>query len=1032
MLNYSIKLGEDNIKRDKLVWSEKFVAPDLSFVTGVTSQDYHIDKDEYISASIGVNSNFSRLKVTSENVTRNGYIKIKDKEYKIQTSRKTDYSGTTFNYAEINGVYYYIDGGATTITVKNWLQEKWTKVEKDDKSVEYKVDIVEGDAMGTIVKENDVPKIVKLDTIVWIEDETVTIDGHKYIFDQYDISEFSDSPGGIKYYEAGRSLSPTEITACSSIIFNHFSKISEYKYVTKFTLRKTEDESYNYDKLSYCTYFYYAFYKDYYCPVRKDGDKYVCDVPKRFIEEGYTGQETSAITVEFRHDEYTPTRISQLKDYESYVKINNIEVDIEYMIQNANGGDEIAIYLSDDSHNINTGDKITLSYESAEESSSPVYAISGVSFVLYDNVKYLVESAITDTIDIEGAEYDISYPNGKVEGENALVDTDGELIPMLISGDSLYRYGLIVSGDSAATTVSYPIVTHDGVMIDDVAYRVIGSDDTRYIVTPRQGTTEFNVLSIEGSSLLICEPNLNTTEYDEAFIDEMSSILCDYYVSRQEHVKVYSKNRAFGSRVITSNVGFVNNSGATSSSDYDDILNNLVLFVNSGYIQIKLPMTMNVANNAMQEDIVEKDFYEAEKEKAINSIVDMEKDVYEPMYMREHYSGSTTNFYPVTDIEVNLHFRTRDFDQINGNWRVYDGYNNFEVSGVSDNWFCTDLYPYAQMLSGVTGADRVIMTSSDLMGLLFFDNDDVFYQKDSIAKSFLRFSYYDSPDPNTQSLLCTSTVFMDEHAMYKKFIDNSRKNINDYGIVQRQEYVTGRTESGTEYIEIPQRVVDNFSGDAINRISVYAPTEILTGGHRNRRTNYRENDVDIEAMESDKQRISSRFTINNKYATDTSSEGFYLYIFREYSENLHPKPIYMKIEFNHAGVGRTIPFIVPMRWSGGTNTDNEMLPVSALTLSGDDLVYLKEGYPLSYVYAQTYIPLYAVYDFKHKKYAYVFDDRYIDTGLLHRENKIRLNLFEIKVKNEDTANTRAREQVRNNNIERANININTAQFNDNI
>ena len=53
--------------------------------------------------------------------------------------------------------------------------------------------------------------------------------------------------------------------------------------------------------------------------------------------------------------------------------------------------------------------------------------------------------------------------------------------------------------------------------------------------------------------------------------------------------------------------------------------------------------------------------------------------------------------------------------------------------------------------------------------------------------------------------------------------------------------------------------------------------------------------------------------MNNKHVTDTSSEGFYLYIFREYAEKLHPKPIYMKIEFNHAGIGKQIPFLILLK-----------------------------------------------------------------------------------------------------------------------
>jgi predicted RNA-binding protein with PIN domain len=68
-----------------------------------------------------------------------------------------------------------------------------------------------------------------------------------------------------------------------------------------------------------------------------------------------------------------------------------------------------------------------------------------------------------------------------------------------------------------------------------------------------------------------------------------------------------------------------------------------------------------------------------------------------------------------------------------------------------------------------------------------------------------------------------------------------------------------------------------------------------------------------------------------------------------------------------------------------------------LTLSNNnnnnnDLAELKKGVKLEDSYAQSYIPLYAVYDFKNKEYAYVFDNRYVDAN----ENSITLNLFEIK------------------------------------
>ena len=170
--------------------------------------------------------------------------------------------------------------------------------------------------------------------------------------------------------------------------------------------------------------------------------------------------------------------------------------------------------------------------------------------------------------------------------------------------------------------------------------------------------------------------------------------------------------------------------------------------------------------------------------------------------------------------------------------------------------------------------------------------------------------------------------------------------------------------------------------------------------------------------------MGSEFIIKNKYETDTSSEGYYIYIFREYSENLSPKPIYMKIEFNHAGVGRTIPFIIPMKWND-PNENYDKFPASALTFtSNDDMIELKKGIKLEDAYAQTYIPLYAVYDFKNKDYAYVFDTRYVNV----KDGVATLNLFEIKYANDQESDDDIQEAMTYKRQPTAKINVNEKQF----
>ena len=177
-----------------------------------------------------------------------------------------------------------------------------------------------------------------------------------------------------------------------------------------------------------------------------------------------------------------------------------------------------------------------------------------------------------------------------------------------------------------------------------------------------------------------------------------------------------------------------------SSDYYYNLFKNLVLFSNIGYISVKFPMVMKDGGDTIQDDIISKEFFEYQKKLAINKIIDMEKDVYVPKFIpikgktKGKYSGSSTTFKSLNEIRVNLHFRTRDLS----NWKVIE----------NGGWFVTDYYPYA----GMKKKDELkqLMEASDLVGLLDFTNNDVYYQKSKLAKSFLRLSYYDSTDPQTQ------------------------------------------------------------------------------------------------------------------------------------------------------------------------------------------------------------------------------------------------------------------------------------------
>jgi hypothetical protein len=267
-------------------------------------------------------------------------------------------------------------------------------------------------------------------------------------------------------------------------------------------------------------------------------------------------------------------------------------------------------------------------------------------------------------------------------------------------------------------------------------------------------------------------------------------------------------------------------------------------------------------------------------------------------------------------------------------------------------------------------------------------------------------------------------VFLDEHKLFKKFINNSRKYENDYGSISAPIF---KTNDEGFIIDDPSRI-DEASRKIYKSNKIDVKSEFLGNASANTKYDSYEQDCRNVKVNDEDHRISSRLVIENKYETESSSEGFYLYMFKEYAENLHPKPIYMKVEFNHAGIGKIIPFLIPMHWGEKQGTkSNKMCPVSALTLNTtDDINELKGGIPLSYVYAQTYIPLYAVYDFKNKEYGYVFDSRYVEVDC---NGVLNLNLFEMKVMNEEEAPTEQQlMDIKLNRQQRAIINVNENQF----
>lgn len=1020
MLRYSVILDKDNFEMKEMEWFERYLDPNLSFVSGVTSSHNHVEKHNKLAVSNNITNLNGIVSVETTNVLREGYIIVNGKFYDVLSATTFDYSSNDdgdkieYKYLFINGKYYYEKDG--NFIIDHWLVDS------------------ESGVIESSITVTDVANICNIDTVYWIENGTVSIDGNIYFFDK--------NRNGLSYHANGEILEDSAITRCSSITYHPYDSTALYEEVTKFRLIKDDESSIPFERATHCKYFSYVMYKNHYCPITQvfigDDYSFKCGIPI-YVLSGTSITDESMETVQF-DVYYTPETDNQI-DLENKIAISGNNVDIHGVyemsdlnnvisyiivdeniffvsneIQNSNDGKMLAVYLEGGTDGIAVGETVRLVNTSDVASYLNVY--SGLTngegdFVIFKNSKYYVEDKICDKALIGGAECDIEYMSSMNDNDNCLVKINGENVPFKIisGGTKLYRYGSIVSGVSSWTTsVEYPIVHYSGVTIEGNKYIVNDDRGYRYIEGIGLNTEYiFTVEDIVGSSLLVCKPSFEPTNFTKGFITQVSHEICDDVVRNQSSFMLYTKNKIFGDREITKELAFTNTESPKSSDDYYNVLENLVVYKRSGYINVPLKLGSTIGGNPLQDDTVENQFFKKERNNAINPIIDMEKDVYYPKFIsnktgadKHKYRGADTDFKPIVKINLNLHFRTRNTN--NDNWKVNEEYNGFDAEMC--NWFITDYHPYVNLLNlEWQGSDNweVMQESSDLVGLLFFTNYDVYYQKDKLAKSFLRLSYYDSTDEQNQQLLAMSTVFFDEHATYKKYIDNSRKNVNDYGVV----------DSSNDLVKT-------------SKISVF--TEFLGKKESSRVDDYSPSDVDMEMFAEDSHRISSRFVVKNKYETDTSSEGFYVYMFREYSQKLMPKAIYMKVEFNHAGVGKTIPFSIPMHWSGSSNVSGETYPQTALTLNSDEI---KKGYPLSFVHAQSYIPLYAVYDFKNKEYAYVFDDRYFINSSkekIYNDGVVNLNLFEMKVKNETTYDDREKEAMSKRQQLKAVIDINTNQF----
>ncbi|MBR6516690.1 MAG: hypothetical protein IKT40_07505 [Bacilli bacterium] len=697
---------------------------------------------------------------------------------------------------------------------------------------------------------------------------------------------------------------------------------------TLFTIRKEENQKLDIDKLSCARKYPYILLPT----IKTDASGGITEVIGSDNKDKYYYlKDNNGNYVLINDNQYIKSDLIESNDYNelkiTYGNNNEIIRQIKYEWDDSLKGDNLHIYLSDNKY-VKQGDIIFAKkiYPTLEK----MDVSSGESCItIYGKKYYESEDTIDFVIVNDSTECQIIYLDDKKN--SGYFKLNGKIIPITISGNTAINENFDV-GD-----IRYNIVKRNYININGYKYIIYGN----YVTILNNQPLKLIVEEITNTNCVRCAIFDNESTETEDILSNFVENQSDYYF--EVYKNLYDEGNSEYDK--------------DNLDEFEYNFQSVNIYNPNSYYSLPIKLETETSNNLHQEYVVKEQFYNKEIEKATNRTIDMEKNVYYP------YRKDGNNFNLIDEIIFDLHFRTRD-----DNWNIIDDYRGGRRQYRS-NWNLFDNYHISDL--GLDRDDcRPILDldenkkeeyyqPSDLLGFLNFTDNDIFYQKSKVGKSFLRLLFYDSPDPRTQSLLHTSTIFMNERELYKKYIDN--RNKNDYFV--SVEYVND--ESRRVYDDLISVIDEDISEKTYEDRDKHESPNIIIDENK---------------------RLSSRFTVKNMYESSESSEGYYLYMFKEYSNGLHDKPIYLKVEFNHAGEGRTINFFMP------TDKDGNLLQLNI-----DNYLELIKGIPLENLYESMFIKLRTRYLESEDRYVY-----YLPEGLVKHDDKgkMRFNLYEIKIRDE--------------------------------
>ena len=1004
MLKYTVSSKKET-KFESFAFSNFYVSPDLTYISGLT--DYEtglvngekvLIKSPYLKGD-EINTINVECVTLKGNVVVNVILPVYTIVNRIKLSVESD--GVNCFYYENNRKVIVEDCDYEDDYIFKDVTQKYVIYNGD---ISYFFNSESGDTSGYLINHrfykaafNDL--YVKIETYLPIEDGKLTVGNYVYdaefnnnsskpilrlnntkepiqgeqllgIYDKKYANKTSDG----QYYEYGvYSISDDN----NGILIKDYEP-SKWKNVRKFNIIKGDNTKLTPGDVLYGGYKHYITYKD--------NNYYLSDI---FLDERYVGFGV-LINDKFYPElpGYVDDEIYEYhKDLESnesciYIEEEDLTLEVKESLVSFTEGGKFIIFIDENENN----DIVEGNYINAK-SNSPVKIVKSVetdendlSYITYNGNRYDVYPHACDYVAIGDFNHKLTYLNDErtsastiINGETLFFDVISDGTKAVLSNEVYYMSGVNESGNTiiefGINNTPYDIIENSGATINGISYpismstTVIEEDGEESLYTSYYVEfydmidANFLITEINGSSSYVCYPVVNNDLYDDYEIDEIQREICSSVVENYKSFTFSLRRDTFGFNEVKPENGLVYSMSATKPYTLSDsylLENKIEIYRIQNFLSFNFPIVNRMANNIMKEDMVKTGLVNYAMGGSINSITDMEKDIYYPVYL----NGG--NYLPILELRFNLHFRTRNLE----NWKVIeddrefstDSTNNYQMS----NWFVTDYKYYKEMYrSQYETILKRLHNSSDLLGLLNFSTSEIANQAKKISKSFLRLSFYSTDNPKTQVLLATSTIFFDETKTFRKYSDSHRNSDLTYINI----------DSVQKNIYLPSDEPIQETGKTISNLS-----EVVYDGYI-----------------SDGLRLSSRFVVNDKYLTDTSSDGYYIYMFKEYAKKMHETTIYLKVEFNHAGIGKTIQFMLPRKDDG--------TPLYLHEIS--DVEKLKEGFKMQDIYKQIYIPINVIYDDKSNKYVYYLPDSIRENETLGVENEImEFNLFETKFANE--------------------------------